>query len=182
MEGLKLAPESTFLDVVYYYAYMNKGLFILIAIMTIEWPKSFIDQIFHKLLDQFLGSIREAQRTMIYNKYCRVSNATNKTVSTGKFHHIFWGAINSHWGFFWMGAEIIKAFIVLLICSKALYDRIGWAYLILPASIISKIIFDKYTRKWRERSWRRQHKVGDKRRNELESAFNNIKTVKLYAW
>jgi len=119
---------------------------------------------------------------MIYNKFMKTSNATNKTISKGKFHGIFWGAIHAHWGLFWMGAELIKAFCVLIVCGRALYNRVGWWFLLLPFSIGTKILFDRYTRKYYERAGRGQHKISDKRHNELNSALDNVKVVKMYAW
>ena len=118
----------------------------------------------------------------MYNKFMKTSNATNKTISKGKFHGIFWSAINAHWGLFWMGAELIKAVCVLVVCSQALFNRVGWYFLLLPGTIGAKILFGKYTRKYYERAGRGQHKIGDKRMNELESALDNVKVVKLYAW
>ena len=47
-------------DKAHYFAVQNKGYLILLGIMTVEWPKQFLDQIFHKILDAFLGKIREA--------------------------------------------------------------------------------------------------------------------------
>jgi len=119
---------------------------------------------------------------MVFKKYSKVSNATNKTISEGKFHGIFHGAIHAHWGLFWQGAEMIKAVIVLIFISKTLYDRVGYSFLVIPICIFAKIMFDKYTRVWRESARRYEHKVGDKRRNELNMSLKNIKTVKLYAW
>jgi len=119
---------------------------------------------------------------MIYNKFMKTSNATNKTVSKGKFHGIFNSGINAHNGLFRGGAELIKALITILVFGGALFDRVNWFFLLLPLSVAIKIIFDKCTRKYYERASRGQNKIKDKRRNELNSALDHVKVVKLYAW
>lgn len=41
---------------------------------------------------------------------------------------------------------------------------------------------DIATRDWREKSWKKKDKATDARSNEINGAFKNVKTLKLYAW
>jgi hypothetical protein len=161
---------------------MNKGLAMILGMVTVEWPKGIAENLFHRFFDGKLTKIRESQKVMIYKKYMKISGASNKTVSKGKFNRIFHGSIHAFWGLFWQGADFIKAFFVLLFCTKTLFDRVGWAFLIMPFFIGAKMIFDQATERWRESSWNFEHKVSSKRHNELDMSLRNIKSVKLYAW
>ena len=60
LNGLTLTPESSQYETLLYYLAKNRGFVVLMGITLIEWPKQLLDDIFHKLLDSFLGKIREA--------------------------------------------------------------------------------------------------------------------------
>ena len=70
----------------------------------------------------------------------------------------------------------------MVICSRTLYNRIGYSFLLMPVFLFSKMYFERATRRWREQSWIFQHKVSDKRSNELDMSLRNVKSVKLYSW
>ena len=145
---------TTWYEVLLQFIYMKKGYFMLFCIIFIEWPKQIIEDIFNKFFDELLTKISNAMKMMIYKKYMKVSGASNKTISQGKFHRIFHGSINSFWGMFHNGAEIVQAVCVLFFAATTLYSRVGWAFLIMPLFIGAKMWFDRTTRRWRERSWR----------------------------
>jgi hypothetical protein len=104
---------------------------------------------------------------MLYNKAFRVSAATNKTISQGKYTNIRNDDAGRHWGMFWMGAEIVKAVIVLFYCSYSLYSKIGYACITPICFILTKMGIDKCTAKWRDTTWRNVGKASDKRSNEI---------------
>lgn len=174
--------DSTYWDQLMFWIHMNKGIVMLACIVFVEWPKGIVEDLFHKYFDEMLTKIREAQKMMIYKKYMKVSGASNKTISKGKFHRVFHGSIHAFWGLFWQGAEVVQACFVLIFCSTTLFERVGYSFLIMPLFIAAKMIFDKTTRRWRESSHIFEHRVSDKRRNELDMSLRNIKSVKLYAW
>lgn len=161
---------------------MNKGIVMLACIVSVEWPKGIVENFFHKIFNEMLTKIREAQKMMIYKKYMKISGASNKTISKGKFHRIFHGSIHAFWGLFHQGAEVVQAAFVLLFCTKTLYNRVGWSFLIMPLFIGAKMWFDQATRRWRESSHIFEHRVSSKRRDDLDMSLRNIKSVKLYAW
>lgn len=90
--------------------------------------------------------------------------------------------VSSHWGSFWMGAEILKAALVLLLCTYSLYLKVGYACLLTFLFIGAKMGIDLYTRKWRDGTWKKVSKASDERASEINEAFKNAKTLKLYAW
>jgi hypothetical protein len=81
-----------------------------------------------------------------------------------------------------MGAEIVKATFVLIFCTYSLYTLVSWACLCPFFFIGAKMGIDISTRKWRDRTWKKVGKAKDARSNEINQAFKNIKTLKLYAW
>jgi hypothetical protein len=104
---------------------------------------------------------------MLYNKAFRVSAATNKTISQGKYTNIRNDDAGRHWGMLCMGAEIVKAVIVLFYCSYSLYSKIGYACITPICFILTKMGIDKCTAKWRDTTWRNVGKASDKRSNEI---------------
>jgi ABC-type multidrug transport system fused ATPase/permease subunit len=119
---------------------------------------------------------------MLYDKNLRVSPATNKSISQGKFLNIVNTDCSCHWGCFWMGAEILKATLVLFMCTYSLYLKVGYACFLTFVFIGAKVSIDLLTRKWRESTWKKVGKASDERASEINEAFKNAKTLKLYSW
>jgi hypothetical protein len=104
---------------------------------------------------------------MIFNKSLRVSFATNKTISPGKFTSIRNDDTGRHWGMFWMGAEIVQASVVLFYCSYSLWNKIGYACVIPVCFILTKMFIENNTAKWRDTTWKNVGKASDKRSGEI---------------
>jgi hypothetical protein len=105
--AVAVSAESSYYDQAMYFIHMNKGIVMLSCIVFVEWPKGIVENLFHRYFDGMLTKIREAQKMMIYKKYMKISGASNKTISKGKFHRIFHGSIHAFWGLFWQGAEVV---------------------------------------------------------------------------
>lgn len=148
----------------------------------VKSPKQFIDEKFYNVLCNFLHKISQTQKAILFRKNLKISKATNKTISEGKFLNIINGDVGRHWGMFWMGAEILKASFVLVICSRTLCKNVGYAGLLPFVFIGLKMGIDTCSRKWRHKTWKNAGRAGDARSNEINQAFKNMKTLKLYAW
>jgi hypothetical protein len=119
---------------------------------------------------------------MVHNKLLKVTSASNKSISQGKFINIVNDATNAHWGVMWQGVEQVKAFIVLIYATYSLFEMFSWACFLPFVFTWTKMAIDIYTRKFRERTWKKVGMAGDARSGEINQAFKNIKTLKLYAW
>jgi len=150
--------------------------------LCVRVPSRFIDEKFYSILCNFLHKLRHVQKQLVHNKILKVSSATNKTISSGKFINIEKGDCGHFWGTFWMGAELVKATFVTFYCTYALYYLVGWACLCPFGFIGLKMGIDLMSRKWRNGTWKKVGKAKDARSNEINQAFKNIKTLKLYAW
>ena len=133
----------------------------------VKVPMQFMDEKFYNVLCNFLHKIRQAQKCILFNKNLKVSKATNKTISDGKFLNIINGDVGRHWGVFWMGAELLKASLVLIMCSYSLCRKVGYAGLLPFLFIGLKMGIDMATRKWRDKTWKNASKAGDARSNEI---------------
>lgn len=134
------------------------------------------------MVANFTGKIVYAQKIIIFDKYSRVSSATNKTISPQKFMNILDYGSGSFEELAWQVAECIKAVFILFFCTHQLFEMVGWAILVLPLCMYTKMQFANFTLKWRERGWRKESRLREKRKAEIDMAIRNIKTVKLYAW
>jgi len=119
---------------------------------------------------------------MVHDKLLRISSATNKTISSGKLTNIAWHDCFQHMDVMTMGVEILQAFLCLFYCTYGLYELVGYACFMPWLFVASKMGFDLSTRKWRDSTWDKVSKAKDSRSNEIRQTFNNIKTLKLYAW
>jgi len=160
----------------------HKGPSIIFLMLCIKMPTRFIDEKFYNVLCNFLHKLRHVQKCLLHNKVLKVTSATNKTISSGKFVNLEKGDCGSFWGTFWMGAELIKATFVLFYCTYALYGLVSWACFGPFLFVGAKMSIDLASRKWREKTWKKVGKAKDARSNEINAAFKNIKTLKLYAW
>jgi len=119
---------------------------------------------------------------MVHDKLLRVSSATNKTISSGKFMNIANDDIHAHIDVMTMGPKILQAFLTLFYCTYGLYELVGYACFMPWLFVAGKMGFDLSTRKWRDSTWNKVSKAKDSRSNEISQTFKNIKTLKLYAW
>ena len=182
LAALSLTLENGFGAFFQTFYVKHRGIANLLLILMVKCPKQFVDEKFYNVLCNFLHKIRQTQKCILFNKNLKVSKATNKTISEGKQINIINEDVGRHWGVFWMGAEILKACFVLVMCSYSLCRKVGYAGLLPFVFIGMKMGIDMATRKWRDKTWKNASKAGDARSNEINQAFKNIKTLKLYAW
>ena len=160
----------------------QKGVFLVLAIIIAQQPLVFFNGPFAHALNCWVNRLLRCQTILLYNKNLRVSPATNKSISTGKFLNIMLQDTSAVQPLFQVSAELIKSGFVLFIGMVGLYKKIG-SYCFLPIffNLIAVVIF-MMTNKWRKRSETATETATDARVNELNSSLKNIKVLKLYGW
>ena len=121
-------------------------------------------------------------KSILFKKYFRISNASNKDYSSGEIINLTDRDANRVWSFVWELSTLLSSPFQMTVAGYFLWTNLGPSCLTGFFLYLMLYAINKYKSKLHRRTWKVIDRKRDKRMQQTQEAFTNAKMLKLQGW